>query len=359
MKTNNGKDKLFASGVVGSLPRPQTVVDMLPAVPGEQSADASRSSRMDAAVRYAIALQETAGLDQVSDGEWRRHAYTHIIADVATGFSADNRENPRRWGITVTEPMEVIRQGLVANEARFLVQSTDRMTKVCIPSPYLLGVRLWEKEFSSKAYPTRDKFIDALVPILNGEIIELQNSGVSVIQIDEPHLCVLVDPKRRAEFNNPRYEMDLAAAKINEIIDGVTGVRLALHLCRRNWGREGWGAEGGYGPIINTLKKINVDQYVMEFSIPAAGDVAILKEMPDDSLIGLGSVECRFEHIDTPEQIVARVEEAMKYVEPERISLNPDCGFSPDKKSYAPLEEAYAKLKNEVKAAEHLREKYG
>ncbi|MCH8205904.1 MAG: cobalamin-independent methionine synthase II family protein [Chloroflexi bacterium] len=358
MSATDRKDIPFAAGVVGSLPRPQAVVDMLPDDPGEESAEASRSPQMNAAVSYAIAMQETAGLDQVSDGEWRRHAYTHIIADVATGFSPDNRESPHRWGITVTEPMEVRRRGLVADEARFLVESTDRMTKVCLPSPYLLGVRLWEKEWSSRAYPTRDEFIDALVPILHDELVALQATGVSVVQIDEPHLCVLVDPKTRAEFDDPQYEMDLAAAKINEVIHGVDGVRLAIHLCRRNWGRSGWGAEGGYGPIVETLKKIKVDQYVMEFSIPAAGDVAILKEMPEDSLIGLGSVECRFEHVDTPEEIVARVEEALKYVEPERISLNPDCGFSPGKQAYAPLDEAYSKLKNEAEAARRLREKY-
>jgi 5-methyltetrahydropteroyltriglutamate--homocysteine methyltransferase len=153
--------------------------------------------------------------------------------------------------------------------------------------------------------------------------------------------------------------MDLAADKINEIIDGIDGVQLALHLCRRNWGRRGWGAEGDYQPIIDTMKKIKVDQYVMEFSIPAAGDLAILKQLPEDSLIGLGCVDCRFEEIDTPEQIVVRVENAMKHVDKERISLNPDCGFAPAFTFELLLEEAYAKLRNEVKAADLLREKYG
>ncbi len=352
------KDVPFAAGVVGSLPRPQPVRDMLPETPGAESVEATRTPQMDAAVRYAIAVQETAGLDLVSDGEWRRHAYTHIIADIADGFSEDTRTEPRRWGITVTEPLEVRRPGLIAEEARFLVSSTDKATKVCMPSPYLLGERLWEKELSSKAYPTRDSFIEALVPILRDELLALRDTGVSVVQIDEPHLCVLVDPKVRASFDDPQYEMDLAAAKINEIIDGVDGVRLALHLCRRHWGRQGWGAEGGYEPIVDTMKKIKVDQYVMEFSIPVTGDVAILKELPDDALIGLGCVECRFEDIDTPEQIVARVEEAMKYVDKERISLNPDCGFAPGLKIEAPLEESYAKLRNEAEAARRLREMY-
>ena len=193
----------FASGVVGSLPRPIMVQDMLPDVPGPESAKAAASPRMDAAVRYAIAIQEQAGLDLVSDGEWRRHAYTHIVADIATGFSADLREEPRRWGISVTEPMEVVNPGLIAQEARFLVDATDRLTKVCVPSPYLLGVRLWEEAVSTKAYPTRDEFIDALVPILHDELLALRDTGVTVVQIDEPHLCVLVDPEYRDSFDDP------------------------------------------------------------------------------------------------------------------------------------------------------------
>ena len=348
----------FASGVVGSLPRPPAVKDMLPATPGAESAAAARSPRMDAAVRYAITLQETAGLDLVSDGEWRRHAYTHIVADIAEGFSPDLREKPARWGISITEPMNVVRPGLIAEEARFLVDATDRMTKVCIPSPYLLGVRLWEREISSRAYPTRDGFIDALVPILRNELLALRDLGVTVVQVDEPHLCVLVDPEYRGNFENPQYEMDLAAAKINEVVDGIDGLQLALHLCRRNWGRKGWGAEGGYEPIIETMKKIRVDQYVMEFSIPVAGDVAILKQLPDDKLIGLGCVECRFEEIDTTDQIVSRVEEALKYVDAGRLSLNPDCGFAPGLALEMPLDEPYLKLRNEAEASRILRDKY-
>ena len=179
----------FPAGVVGSLPRPLMVKELLPDLPGPESVAAAHSDQMDAAVRYAIAVQEMAGIDLVSDGEWRRHAYTHVIADIATGFAPDRRTEPPRWGISVTEPMEVVRPGLIAEEARFLVAATGRMTKVCVPSPYLLGVRLWEAEVSSRAYPTRDRFIDALVPILRDELFELQRSGVTVVQIDEPHLA--------------------------------------------------------------------------------------------------------------------------------------------------------------------------
>ena len=349
----------FASGVVGSLPRPMMVREMLPQTPGPASAEAARSKQMDAAVHYAIAMQELAGLDLVSDGEWRRHAYTHIIADIATGFTADLRTEPHRWGISITEPMQVVKPGLIAEEARFLVAATDRMTKVCVPSPYLLGIRLWEQEVSSKAYPSRDGFIEEVAAILREELLALQETGVTVVQVDEPHLCVLVDPSYRDSFEDAQYEMDLAADMINGMLTGIDKVQTALHLCRRNYGRRGWGAEGGYEPIIETMKKIQVDQYVMEFSIPVAGDVAILKQLPQDKLIGLGAVECRFEKIDTTEQIVGRVEEAMKHIDKDRVSINPDCGFAPGLEMDMPLEEPYQKLCNEAQASARLREKYG
>ena len=204
----------FVAGVVGSLPRPLSVQDLLPSFSGVDSAEAAQSSRMDDAVKYVIGMQETAGLDLVSDGEWRRHAYTHIIADITGSFEQNSL--PGSWGMSVVEPLEVRRPGLIAEEAKFLVEATDKFTKVCIPSPYLLGVRLWHPEASSKAYKTRDEFIEALVPILRDEMIAVRDTGVTVIQIDEPHLCVLVDPKVRSTFEDPQYEMDFAADKINQ-----------------------------------------------------------------------------------------------------------------------------------------------
>ena len=356
--TNSKLDKPFAAGVVGSLPRTAPVRDMLPSSPGAESAEAARTSRMDSAVGYAIALQEAAGLDLISDGEWRRHAYTHVIADLCDGFAVDPRPGIR-FGIFVTEPLRVVRPGLLAEEARFLVEATNLATKVCIPSPYILGARLWDPEFSTGAYPKREDFVDALVPILHDEIVALRDAGVDVIQIDEPDMAVLLDPKREPVYGDRQYDLDLGASKINEMISGIDGVRISMHMCRWNSLNRGWHWEGGYEPIIDTLKKIEVDQFVMEFSIPVAGSVSILKELPEDKLVGLGCLDPRSEAIPTADDIVGRVEEAMKYVDAGRLSLNPDCGFAPDIRHMIPLDECYLKLTREVEAARILRERHG
>ena len=77
------------------------------------------------------------------------------------------------------------------------------------------------------------------------------------------------------------------------------------------------------------------------------------------SKIGLGCLDVRFAEIEPPEKVVERVEKALAHVAPERLTLNPDCGFAPGKDHEIPLEEAYAKLKNLPQAARQLRGEYG
>lgn len=347
---------LFPTTVVGSMPRPPYVKDLLRAGSRTETADARWQRYMDDAVRYVIGMQEQAGIDIISDGEWRRETYVDVVAEIMHGFEWVKRD-VFAYHQVVTRKMTPCRPGVVAEEARFLRQSTDRQVKVCLPSPYLIGQRMWEPAHSREAYATREAFCEALVPVLRAELLAIRDVGVDVIQLDEPHLCVLVDPEQRARFPDPEAEMQRAVDWINQIVEGVQGVRLAVHLCRRNWGRRGWGAAGGYEPILGHLKRLRVDQLLLEFSIPVAGDMAILRELPERVQIGLGCVDVRFPEIEPPERIADRVRQALQHVAPERITLNPDCGFAPGKDHEVPLDEAYAKLKSLAQAARLLRER--
>jgi 5-methyltetrahydropteroyltriglutamate--homocysteine methyltransferase len=343
---------LFPTTVVGSMPRPRFVRDLFEREDLPLSAD-ERSAALDAAVAYVIKLQEAAGLDIVSDGEWRRRSYIGVIADIAEGFEL-GYVGKQSW-TTVVERLRPKRPGAIADEARFLRAHTGRATKICIPSPYLLGQRMWDPERSREAYPTREAFMEDLVPYLREELRLVAGTGVTVVQFDDPHICLFVDERVRAEYADPDRELDYAVDLLNSVLEGADGVTTAIHLCRRNKGRGGWVGEGGYGPIVPALRRLRVDQYMLEFTIPVAGDEAVLRELPDDRQIGLGCVDCRGEQIDSPETIAARVRGALRHVGAERLLLSPDCGFAPGSAAEIPLDEAYEKLKNEVLAAGILR----
>ena len=372
------EDLLFPTSVIGSLPRPKWVLDLLLRHQSGELGDEALDAAIDKAIAFAIGLQENAGLDIISDGEWRRIGYFEVFAQMVEGFRrAEYRTQalapeitpdtglspPQQWTLKefqqalVVKPMAYSRP-IAAGGAAYLRRNTLRKTKVALPSPYMVGGRLWHADYSSGAYATRRDFIEAVIPILRSEVLALRDAGVDVVQFDDPWLCFFVDPEHRARFQDPDAEVERAIDDLNRVVAGIEGVKTALHVCRGNRARTVY-ANGDYEPIMPFLLKADVDQLAMEFAVSQAGDVAIFGQFPTDKEIGLGVVDVRGEIADNPEQIVARVEKALKYLRPEQITLNPDCGFAPTSTNPISLEEAYQKLQALARAAGILRERYG
>jgi 5-methyltetrahydropteroyltriglutamate--homocysteine methyltransferase len=348
---------LFPTTVVGSMPRPLFLKELFDEFHEGKIEDDERERLLDEAVPFAIALQESAGVDVVSDGEWRRFSYVGVISDVTSGITR-GLSGPKRDGKywhTVTSEVKATGADVLARHAKFAIAHAKRPVKVALPSPYLLSVRMWDEALSKAAYPTRESFGDAIVPILHAQVKALAEAGVHTVQLDDPHLCLFVDREVRATFKDPDAEAMHCVSLINRVFEGVKGVTKAVHLCRRNKGRAGWIGEGSYDAIMTPLKALAVDQLMMEFTIPAAGDMRCLRDLPERVGIGLGCVDCRGEVIDTPETIIQRVERALEHVAKERIALAPDCGFAPGNAADIPIDEAYAKLRNMGEAARRLR----
>lgn len=350
---------LFPTSVIGSLPRPQFVKDLIADDCPIQGDEYRRL--MGGAIRAAVALQETAGLDVITDGEWWRKSYIGVIAELAHGFElSQNPVDGRPWTVVV-DRLAPKQPGFIAQEIEFLRPLTHRRLKATVPAPALLGERMWDPVKSAKAYPTREDFVRDCVPILRREVELLRDRGVSIIQVDDPHLCLFVDPAVRSQYDDADRAADFAVDMDNQVVAGITGVKLAVHLCRRAGARARGEADhqGGYDPILSQLGRLKVDHITMEFTTPGAGDMSVFQRLPEHVEVGLGCVSCQPGQIDTADTIVSRVEQALRFLPAERITLNPDCGFAPGSAANVSLDEVYIKLKHEVAAAERLRAKYG
>ena len=350
---------LFPTSIIGSMPRPSFVKELIAEDSRHSPEDYERF--MGSAIHYVVALQESAGLDVLSDGEWWRKSYIGVIAELAHGFElSTNPADGRPWTIVVEE-LSPKQPGFIAKEIAFLKKLTNRQLKATLPAPALLGARMWDPERSSKAYPTRDAFVRACVAILRREVELLRDEGVSIVQIDDPHLCLFVDDDVRSQYEDPERASDFAVEMDNQVVEGIEGVKLAVHLCRRAGARARGEAahRGSYEPILKQLCRLKVDHITMEFTTPGAGEMSVFQELPEHVEIGLGCVSCQPGQIDSAETIVERVERALEYLSPGRITLNPDCGFAPGSSAEVSIDEVYLKLQNEVEAARRLREKYG
>ena len=138
------------------------------------------------------------------------------------------------------------------------------------------------------------------------------------------------------------------------------GVRSGLHVCRGNWSqKEETLLSGSYHPLAPYLARLNVQQLVLEYATPRAGQLDQLLSFPQiraGKELGLGVVNPRIETVETVEQIVARVKEALNFLPPEHIFLNPDCGFGTfSTRPMNTVELAASKLEAMVQAATILR----
>jgi 5-methyltetrahydropteroyltriglutamate--homocysteine methyltransferase len=348
---------LFPASIVGSIPRPLVVRELIE----KPDWDATDTATMDAAIRFVVAMQERAGLDVVNDGEWRRRSYIGVIAELAHGFTLEiNPADGRPWTV-VTERLAAKPAGFIAAEAAFVKQVATVATKITLPAPALLGERLWDAERSKKAYPDRDDFVRDCVAPLRAEIALLRDMGVEIVQIDDPHLCLFVDPDVRARYDDPDRAADFAVDMINATVAGFSGIKFAVHLCRRAGARVRGEKHhaGTYGPILPQLNRLAVQHLTMEFTAAGADDLESLSRLRPDFELGLGVVDVTPGAPEAAPLIVARVERALSRIDKSRITLNPDCGFAPGSAARVDIDEVYRKLCAEAEAARTLRARHG
>ena len=145
------------------------------------------------------------------------------------------------------------------------------------------------------------------------------------------------------------------------MIAGIDGIKTGIHVCRGNWSRrEDVLLSGDYEPLVDAFRNMNVDQYVLEYATPRAGDISVVGPSLAHREIGLGVVNPRTSEAESVDEIVERAEAALQYFPPQQIFLNPDCGFGCFANRCVNDENtAAAKLQRIARAAEILREVHG
>ena len=356
----------FFTQVIGSLPRPKLLLDLL-ARRDEIGAERYQHL-MDEMVIFAIRLQEMAGLDVISDGEWRRRHYVGEFLSRIGGFARVRpieHQGKQLMHDVVVQKMTP-RQPVFAADAELLVKNTDRRTKFALPSPFLIAIRYWHQDFSANAYPTLDHFMDHLSQILRQEAEALAAAGVDIIQLDDPALTYFCDRRLTAgqqihdERLRRQWDIDAqfpkALSAINRVVEGLPA-EIHLHCCHSVYKRQS-DVTGDYKPILPRLKDARIDRVNLEFAYHGTGQVDDLKLLPAHIDVGMGVVDVRTEALQTPEQIESIAAAGTEYLSPERIALNPDCGFAPDAGEPPTIDEAYEKLRRLCDAAKRLRARF-
>jgi 5-methyltetrahydropteroyltriglutamate--homocysteine methyltransferase len=292
----------------------------------------------DDATRVAIADQERAGLDILTDGEMRRESYSNRFATALDGVDVDNPGTaldrsghpnpvPRVVGpVSRRHPVQV-------RDLQFLRAHTSRKTKITVPGPFTMSQQAQDDHYGDPA-AVGMAYADAV----RGEILDLFEAGADIVQVDEPYMQARPEAARE-------YGLDA----LKRATDGLPGTS-AVHICF------------GYAAIIHErpegysflpeLAGSPVQQISIE-SAQSGLDLGVLRDLTDKTII-LGVLDLSVAEVETAEVVAERVRRAFPYLPPAHLVVAPDCGMK-----YLPRESAEGKMRAMAGAAMLLRAELG
>ena len=331
----------FHSDVVGSLLRPAYLMDARQRLERQALSPAAFKAIEDRAVTDAIALQERAGLDVVTDGEMRRYAFFGHLVDALDGFDKHSG-----WSITFRDDaggQAPLQRPVVVNkltwkhqmsveEFTWLRGRTTRPVKVTLVSAQQAAA-YYDPDKSKAAYATRDAYLADLVDFTRAEIAELIRLGCEYIQIDAPQYAALLDEKLREGYRqrgaDPDKMLDACVELDNAIISGhPSGVTFGIHICRGNH-KSMFYASGGYDRIAKQIfGRSKFERFLLEYDDERSGSFEPLQHVPSDRIVVLGLVSSKKAQMESADELKARIAEAARYVPLERLALSSQCGFA-------------------------------
>ena len=334
----------FRADHVGSLLRPAAVHDARDKAEKGQITTAELRAVEDAAIRDVVKLQDSVGLQSVTDGEFRRG---HYLVDFMTGLEGivpthtsyalsfkgeGGATGETRSMLTVTGKVRRTRP-VMLDSFRFLQSETRRTAKICLPSPTWIHMRGGRKTVSEGVYPDMEEFWSDIVRAFHDEIRDLAAAGCTYLQLDEISLAFLCDSAIRERITSDGLDPDAVTKDYARVVNAIAAgappaMTVTVHTCRGNF-QSMWMAEGSYDRVASiAFDQPDVDGYFLEYDSNRAGGFKPLRYIPRTKKVVLGLVSSKKPEIESKDRLKRRIDEAAKFFPIEGLCLSPQCGFA-------------------------------
>jgi 5-methyltetrahydropteroyltriglutamate--homocysteine methyltransferase len=333
----------FRADHVGSLLRPPRLVQARADLAAGRITGEQLRAVEDDAVTAAVRMQEALGLQSATDGEFRRTEW-HTDFINRLGGIREGRVLPPvpghggpQEGISY-EPHATQVTGKVhldetifGPDFSFLASSvTTAAPKMTIPSPSMVHFRA---DLSGSGYADLDQFRADVAAAYAEEIARMAALGCGYLQLDDTMFAFLNDPGFRegaaASGLDAQHQHETNVRVVNQALAGrPAGLTVTMHMCRGNY-RSAWFTSGGYDFVAEAaFGGLGVDGFFLEYDDERSGGFEPLRFVPDGKIVVLGLVTTKRPELESADELKRRVEEAARFVPPERLCLSPQCGFA-------------------------------
>jgi 5-methyltetrahydropteroyltriglutamate--homocysteine methyltransferase len=366
----NGKPP-FRADHVGSLLRPPELLRARDRFKnGEISAPDLRTIE-DACILRAVRMQEEAGLQGITDGEFRRGSWhmdflyqlggaTKVHDNLKVQFhneKGDIEFTPA--ALRVTGKL-TLKKCIFGDDFSYLKSITRGTPKLTIPSPSMIHYRGGRAAIEASVYPDMKEFWRDLSMAYADEVEQLGQLGCRYLQLDDTSLAYLNDPAQRAHIAQIGGDADNQHLVYIDLINGAlekkpAGMTVCTHLCRGNF-RSSWVAAGGYDHVAEALfGRLNVDGFFLEYDDERSGGFEPLRFVPKGKMVVLGLVTSKRGAIESKDALKRRIDDAAKFVPLDQLCLSPQCGFSSTVEGNAlTVDQQAAKLRLVVETAREV-----
>jgi 5-methyltetrahydropteroyltriglutamate--homocysteine methyltransferase len=350
--------KTIRTDIVGSLLRPVFLKEARVRC-DEGNIDAHELRAIEnQAVRDAVRLQETAGLDVVSDGEMRRLNFQDSFGASVEGYDAqpstlkvyerrvEGSAPLQRWEIPKIQeagtavshrrPAKArlqLARNVPLEEYRFVSGLAKQPAKVSLIGPDRIS-QCFDYQSSTGVYQDMDDFLSDVVAIERAIVHSLVDAGCRYVHIDAPGFTAYVDPpslaQMRARGEDPMQGFARSLKAEAGVIEGFPGVTFGIHLCRGNQ-RSMWHREGSYDAIAERLfTELPHDRFLLEYDSPRAGSFEPLRFVPKGRVVVLGLISTKVPELEKVDNLKRRIDDAGKYIALDQLAISPQCGFASD-----------------------------
>ena len=357
----------FRADHVGSLLRPVALKEArAKRARGEISA-ADLKAVEDREIERVIKKQEEAGLQAVTDGEFRR-SWWHLdflwgldgvekhIMESGVAFAA---VNTRAEGIKVTGKVGYSGHPMIEHW-KFVAAHTSVMPKITIPAPSAIYGRPMATPIDKAAYRDLDSFFHDVGQAYRKAVRAFADAGCRYLQLDEVFIAMLCDEKyrqqMRARGDDPEKLGEIYGDLINVAMSDIPAdMTITMHMCRGNYKSTHMGA-GGYDAVQEILfNRINVHGYFMEYDDARSGGFEPLRMLPKGKQVVLGIVTTKTGKLESKDDLKRRIDEAAKFAPLDQLCISGQCGFaSTEEGNILTEDEQWAKLSRIVEVAEEV-----
>ena len=348
----------FRADHVGSLLRPAALKQAREQYAKGAIDAAALKAVEDREVKSVIGKQEAAGLQSITDGEFRR-SWWHLdflwgldgverhVMNTGIAFAAVTTRNE---GVQVTGKIGFSGHPMLEH-FKFLKANTTRTPKMTIPAPSALYGRPTPTPINKAVYPSLDKMFDDLGQAYKKAVRAFADAGCRYLQLDEVFIAMLCDPKYRQQMKDRGDDPDALGPLYGDLIntaisDIPSDMTVTMHLCRGNYKSTFMGS-GGYDAMQEVLfDRIKVNGYFMEYDTERAGGFEPLKRLQKGRFAVLGLVTTKTGSLESKDALKRRIEEAAKFTDLDQLCLSPQCGFaSTEEGNVLAEDEEWAKLR--------------